>query len=450
MTPPSPTASPSGHSITNHRPHMKMGPLGVTRFLSGFVAECLGNLPACLALRARYAASRGPGAAEPVVAWVGDNLDEVNGIALSARIMLRELRAMGKPVYIFGVAFHSKPPRREGPDGETVLCAGRFSLDQAGYAESEVALPRLSEFLSFLRERRVDVIEFQTPGTVSSICLLAARLVGIRTLSHYRTDILTYSKLLVKNAAGSWFVNLWTRWFTRMAGRVVVPSDSYRYKVARMGVPRRRIHLLPRGVDLGSFHPDKSAGGAWQRLGLPEDGVKLLYVGRVSREKNLEALAEAYARLSEGRPWLSLTVVGDGPLRAWMEGRLAGVGRVRFTGVLRGEDLYGVFASADLFVFPSRTDTFGNSVVEALASGLPCITSGEGGPREIIEDGACGLVFDAGKPGDLEAKILTLAEDPARLSAMRADARRRALRFSYDNAAKAFWDFYCRFHRREL
>ena len=231
---------------------------------------------------------------------------------------------------------------------------------------------------------------------------------------------------------------------------MVVPSDAYRYKVARHGRAPGRIHRLPRGVDLGSFHPDKAAGGAWERLGLPADGVRLLYVGRVSKEKNLELLAEAYARLAERRPGLSLTVVGEGPLRAWMEGRLAGVGRARFTGVLHGEDLYSVFASADLFVFPSLTDTFGNSVVEALASGLPCITSNQGGPREIIEDGECGVVFDPDRPGDLEEKILSLSDDRVRLKAMGSRARERAMQFSYDNAAKAFWDFYCRIHRNEL
>lgn len=436
-----------------HRSHWKMGPLGVVRFLGSALLEALANAPACLALRSRYAAARASREAEgrePTVLWVGDNLDEVNGIALSSRIMLRELRALGKDIWMWGVAFHTKPPRAEGPDGSAVLAPGRFSLDQAGYAESEVALPRLSAFVGFLESRHVDVVEFQTPGTVSSMCLLACRLVGIRTLSHYRTDIPTYSRMLVKNAFGAWFINLWTRFFTTMAGPVVVPSNAYRVKVRQMGVPKKRIHRLPRGVDLHNFHPDKAGLGAWKRLGLPEGGVRLLYVGRVSREKNLEALAEAFPRAAKARPDLSLTVVGEGPYRAAMQGRLSGLPNARFTGVLQGDDLSSVFASADLFVFPSLTDTFGNSVIEALASGLPCLTSGEGGPREIIEDGECGVIFDHERDGDLEARILELAADPGRLAAMRRKARERALQFSYDGAAKAFWDFYCRFHRKQL
>src|SRR5688500_5124805 len=107
MEPAFPTAKPLETSITSLRPHMQMGPLGVARFLAGAAVEVLANLPACIALRARYAAdaaerSARPG--EPVVAWVGDNLDEVNGIALSSRIMLRELRAQGKPIFMWGVA----------------------------------------------------------------------------------------------------------------------------------------------------------------------------------------------------------------------------------------------------------------------------------------------------------------------------------------------------------
>ena len=120
-----------------------MGPFGIARFLAWFFLEAAANLPACLALRFRYAKARASRLGEPTVAWVGDNLDEVNGIALSSRILLRELRALGKPVYMFGVAFHSKKPRVEGQDGSVVIAPGRISLEQAGYAESEVALPRL-------------------------------------------------------------------------------------------------------------------------------------------------------------------------------------------------------------------------------------------------------------------------------------------------------------------
>ncbi len=294
------------------------------------------------------------------------------------------------------------------------------------------------------------MIELQTPGPVSILCLLAAKFSGIRTLSHYRTDIITYSKLLVSSKLAVWSINTVTKLVTHWAGPVIVPSQAYADKVRQIGVRPERIFKLPRGVDFQNFHPDKAANGAWQELGLPKEGIKLLYVGRISKEKNLELLADAFPGLAGRRKDLSLTIVGEGPYRKEMEARLAGVPGVHFTGVVHGEKLAGLFASADIMVFPSLTDTFGNSVVEALASGVPCVTSNEGGPREIIVDGECGLIFDHKRPGDLEEKILSLAGDPARLQAFKVKARERALLFTYDRAAQAFWDFYCRHYRNLL
>ncbi|MEO6094984.1 MAG: glycosyltransferase [Fibrobacteria bacterium] len=423
---------------------------GIVRFVFLYTWEFAINLPAMYSLRAWYRMAKSNPSSEPMVACVGENLDEVNGIALTSRIMLRELRQAGKRVYIFGTAFHEKQPRIEGPDGSVIMAPGRYSMDQAGYPASEVAMLKLSSFIGFLREHPVDIIEFQTPGPVSVQCLVVARFAGIKTVSHYRTDIITYSRLLVKNRLGVWIINTWTTMMTRWMGPVVVPSEAYRTKVRGMGIPDGRIYKLPRGVDFKNFHPDKAANGSWANAGLPRDGIKLLYVGRVSREKNLDALADVFPSLAAKVPGLSLTIVGAGPYLDGLKARFTGRKDVHFTGVIHGEGLSGIFASADLLVFPSLTDTFGNSVVEALASGVPCITSDEGGPQEIIVDGESGLVFAHQVPGDLEAKILSLARNPARLLAFKSKARERAMLFTYDRSAQAFWDFYSRFHHNQL
>lgn len=416
------------------------------RFVLFFFAEVLGQFPELLKLRFELAAARKNRRAQgkdPVVLCVSDNLDEVNGIALASRIQLRELRRMGHQAWLFGPAFHTKPPRREGADEAVVLAPGRYSMDQAGYAQSELVVPRLKSFLDFLRAHPVDLIEFETPGPVSSMCLLAAKVLGIPTLSHYRTDIIVYSEMLMKNRLGAVMVQFWTRAFTRIAGPVVVPSDAYRDKVAAMGVPPARIRKLPRGVDLERFRPDWRDDTLWARLGVPDDGPKLLYVGRVSVEKNLAALAEAFLEALKSRPDLRLVVVGDGPYLEEMKALLEPCGRAHFTGVLRDIPLARAFASADLFVFPSLADTFGNSVVEALASGLPCLVSDQGGPCEIVVPGRCGAIFDHAVPGALSDGILKLVNAPETLAAWRTPARERALAYSYEAAATAFWNYYC-------
>lgn len=437
-----PEAAPT-QGAPRHRPHFRFGFPGIPLFVLAFFRELVFNLPAMLALRFRHRrALRAAARTEPWVACIGDNLDEVNGIALASRIQLRELRRQGHKAFLFGVAFHTRAPRRDGPEGSVVLAPGRISIDQAGYAQSELVVVRLRAFLDFLRENPVDVAEFETPGPVSALCMIAARVAGVRTLSHYRTDIIVYSDVLMKGRLGKFGVQWWTRMFTRLCGPVVVPSSSYGDKVAAMGVPRDRIHKLPRGVDLEFFRPDLRDAGIWARFGIPEDGFKLLFVGRVSLEKNLAVLCDAFLEALARRPDLRLVVVGDGPYLETMRERLRSCGRAHFTGVLRDGTLARVFASADLFVFPSLADTFGNSVVEALASGLPCLVSDEGGPREIVEPERCGRVFAHRVPGALRDGILDLASDPARLASWSTAARARALTFSYDAAANAFWQLY--------
>lgn len=428
------------------RPHRPWGTPGVILFVFRFFAELLLNLPGIVRARARRAEADRPDARSgPRVVCVSDNLDEVNGIALASRIQLRELRRQGRKAFVFGPAFHTRRPRRERPDGALVIAPGRYSMDQAGYANSEVVVLRLRSFLEFLREHPVDLVEFETPGPVSTQCLFAARLMGIPTLSHYRTDIIVYSEMLMTNRLGVLLTQWWTRCFTRIAGPVVVPSEAYRGKVAAMGVPPERIRKLPRGVDLEFFRPELRDAAVWERFGVPVDGPILLYVGRVSVEKNLAALVRAFLRALESRPDLRLVVVGDGPYLEEMRRDLAACGRAHFTGVLRDGNLARVFASADLFVFPSLADTFGNSVVEALASGLPCLVSDVGGPCEIVVPGACGAVFAHRDPDSLRAGILELVGDADRLKALeawRGPARARADEFSYEAAANAFWNFY--------
>jgi glycosyltransferase involved in cell wall biosynthesis len=154
--------------------------------------------------------------------------------------------------------------------------------------------------------------------------------------------------------------------------------------------------------------------------------IVLLYVGRVSREKGLEMLVDAFRELVDNGASIALAVIGDGPYREEMETSLAGYPAL-FTGYLAGEQLQLGYASADLFVFPSATDTFGNVVLEAQASGLPVIVSDEGGPRELMIDGETGVVFRAGSKGDLVAAIRLMTSDPQRIALMGGNARRFTL-----------------------
>jgi len=159
-------------------------------------------------------------------------------------------------------------------------------------------------------------------------------------------------------------------------------------------------------------------------------------VGRISREKDLEVLIKACDLLAATHPHIRPLIVGDGPFLEEMKRLLP---RACFTGYLAGIDLARAYASADLFVFPSTTDPFGNVVIEAQASGLPCIVSDVGGPVELIAHGEDGLITKALDAGELAQAILRLAEDAGLRGKMAARSRARVEERNWDGAFASFW-----------
>jgi glycosyltransferase involved in cell wall biosynthesis len=162
----------------------------------------------------------------------------------------------------------------------------------------------------------------------------------------------------------------------------------------------------------------------------------MLFVGRVSKEKNLDLLVSATRRLAEQKVPVRPIIVGDGPYMSEMRQLLPDA---IFTGYLGGEDLAIAYASADFFVFPSTTDTFGNVVLEAQACGIPAIVSDVGGPRDLVAHGLDGLVTKALDVADLAGAILRMVESPAERQAMGAAARKRVETRDWSTAFEAFW-----------
>jgi phosphatidylinositol alpha 1,6-mannosyltransferase len=194
---------------------------------------------------------------------------------------------------------------------------------------------------------------------------------------------------------------------------------------------------MPRGVDSELFHPAK-------RTRKPEDSERILgFVGRLSIEKNIGLLVRIQEELDRmGVTNFRFLIVGHGGDEAWLRARLP---QAEFTGVLRGEKLSAAYANMDLFVFPSHTDTFGNVVLEALASGVPAIVTPDGGPCTIIGDKKTGRDGKIGRivPDDqFTAAIAELMDDPARLNQMRQAARAYALTASWDSVFEGIYSDY--------
>jgi phosphatidylinositol alpha 1,6-mannosyltransferase len=193
----------------------------------------------------------------------------------------------------------------------------------------------------------------------------------------------------------------------------------------------RPCHLMPRGVDAQLFHPSKRQRNS-------EDHQAVLgFVGRLSVEKNVALLVQVQQELEAmGIMDFRFCIVGHGSEEPWLRERLP---RAEFTGVLKGEPLSTAYANMDLFVFPSHTDTFGNVVLEALASGVPAIVTPDGGPPTIVRDGETGrIATDA----DFAAAVASVLADPAKHAAMRLAARDYALTASWDSVFEGVYAAY--------
>jgi glycosyltransferase involved in cell wall biosynthesis len=202
-------------------------------------------------------------------------------------------------------------------------------------------------------------------------------------------------------------------------------------------MPPRRVRVVGRGVDTSSFSPSYRDDALRARWGIRYPH-KLLYVGRISQEKNLGCLVQAFKRLCRHRHDLCLVVVGEGPYQERMAQELSGL-PVVFTGLQLGRDLSRLYASCDLFVFPSETDTFGVVVIEAQASGLPVIVSSSGGSQDLVRSGENGRVVTRITPNRLADVIEETLDDPDGLARMRQSALQYAATLTPSTVFDAFW-----------
>jgi glycosyltransferase involved in cell wall biosynthesis len=358
------------------------------------------------------------------IALFTDTLDEINGVAITIKRLISTARNRGIELRVITA----------GNDGEGTVdgvkkfqSVGDFVLPE--YPELKLNFPPILDVMDYIEREGFTRIHISTPGTVGLLGLLIARLMDIPVAGTYHTDIPQYVRSLtndefLEQAAWSYMI-----WFYSQMEEVMVPSAGTREQLTARGLPVERMKPLPRWVDTDSYSPEMRHQGFWESRGIARGRIVLLYVGRVSREKGLEMLVDAFKELAASGLAIVLAVIGDGPYREEMQSALAGHPAV-FTGYLAGEELQHGYASADVFVFPSATDTFGNVVLEAQASGLPVIVSDEGGPRELMVDGETGVVFRAGSTANLTSAIHMLASDRQLMTDMGCNARQ----FTLDNA----------------
>lgn len=368
-----------------------------------------------------------------------DTLGDVNGVSRFIRNAAEAAWSAGRDLRVV------TSTRMDVPAHPNVVnVRPRAAARLPGYPDLEVVVPPARRLWALAREFRPDVVHVSTPGPVGLVGRWAAGRLGVPLVGVYHTDFPAYVARLFEDDGLARAAREYMRWFYGPFRVVLARSEASASSLGEVGIEGWRVERLVPGLRLDAFHPRFRESRKEER-GLETrgaGGVRVVYVGRVSVEKNLGVLARAWPmaeRELEARGVRAeLVVVGDGPYRGTMERELSGA-RTRFVGFQHGEALSRAYASADLFVFPSRTDTLGQVVMEAQASGVPVVVSDRGGPREMVREGKTGEVVRGEEVGAWVGAIVGLAADRARREAMGRAAHEAMRGYSMEASFAQFW-----------
>ena len=327
----------------------------------------------------------------------------VSGVGVTLLRLTDALRARGHEVRVYSATY----PLPDGlPDRPEVHRSP--SVPFFLYPDVQWAFPRLRDVVEDLAAFGPDVVHVATEFSLGIAGLKAARQLDLPIVASAHTDYDQYAARYGVTWAlrAGWH---YLRWFYGQAHRVLCPSRIYQEAIHRHGV--RHTGLWSRGVDPAVFSP-RFRSEAWRAAhGAGPNDLVVSYIGRIAREKNLGLLLEAWEALAPVRGGAQLVLVGRGPLEDDIRRReLPGV---HVTGLLQGVELSTAYASADIFAFPSSTETFGNSLLEAMGSGLPCLVAGAGGVLEFAQHDRNAWVAEPESAAALREGLRRLLTDAA-------------------------------------
>jgi glycosyltransferase involved in cell wall biosynthesis len=363
-------------------------------------------------------------------AWFTDTLEDVNGVARTIRTMSLAAGKQGQDLTVITCRSDCRVDDIRIKNFEPV---GEFEIPE--YKLQKLSFPPILDMIDYIDREGFTELIISTPGPVGMTAMAAGKLLGIPCSGIYHTDFPQYVRILTEDEMMETLMWSFMHWFYSQMDLVYVNSEFYRQCWIERGFSPNKLAILPRGLDTELFNPAHREEGFWKKFGAKH--AVLLYVGRVSKEKELAFLAEVFNELRSAGVPCELAVVGDGP---YLEEMKQVCPEAMFTGILTGLELGKAYASADLFVFPSTTDTFGNVVIEAQASGLPVLVSDVGGPRELVKKPEQGRVLAAGQKRAWIEAINDLLKAPVDRDLIQAHVADLQEKRSWDQAFTQFWN----------
>jgi glycosyltransferase involved in cell wall biosynthesis len=351
------------------------------------------------------------------IAYLTDTFDEINGVAKTLKKQLEISQKLNLSMEVINCSDFKSSLKNTA----TFSPVGKFSLPS--YEEINLFYPPFLKILDYCYRKNFSHIHAVTPGPMGLCAVAVSKILKKPLYATYHTSFPQYVKALTNDDSLEELAWKYMVWFCSQADIVYVPSKAVEDELASKGVEKHKLVFYPRGTDTVKFSPDKKDVMTDYKYNIPSNSKKLIYAGRISKEKNLEDLVLMYRKLCGKRTGIHLVIAGDGPYMETMKKELSGF-PVTFTGFIGTTDLAALYASSDIFVFPSATDTFGNVVMEAQASGIPAIVTDKGGPKENIIDGRTGFIVKAGDIEGFVSSVLNLLDNEKLLKEMKLEARK--------------------------
>lgn len=335
-------------------------------------------------------------------------LPQMNGVVGSVLHAIAHLRARGHEVHVIAPRHDERPDPARLHGAEVTLLP---SAALPGYPDLRLAVTTVPRLAALLHELRPDVVHLASPFLLGWAGLRAADAVGVPTVAVYQTDVPGYAQRYGVPALAPAFARHVAR-IHRRADLTLAPSTAATADLAALGVDR--VARWARGVDSERFRPERR-DEAWRARLAPNGELLVGFVGRLAPEKQVLDLAAL-----AGIRGIRLVVIGDGPERAAVQQAMPDA---HLTGFLAGDDLARAVASLDVFVHPGENETFCQTVQEALASGVPVVATGAGGPLDLVQQARTGYLYHPGDLDDLARHVRALVDDPALRASFAAAAR---------------------------
>jgi glycosyltransferase involved in cell wall biosynthesis len=337
------------------------------------------------------------------VLWFTDTINDLNGVSVTLKHLGWYSHKNNYNITIVTSLPESEITEHLPPNILNLTSVYEFRLPV--YKSYKLRFPSILNSISKIYKLKPDEIFVSTPGPLGLMGLLVSNLLSIKSTGIYHTDFSAQCHSIEQSESLAGLIESYTRWFYSSLNSIKVPTSNYIELLSQRGFDHKVMSVFKRGIDIELFAPNSRDREEVMTKYSIEKGFNLLYTGRISKDKNLDFLIRVFNALRSQHQNINLLIIGDGPYLQELEKKHLLNERIIFTGPIDRDLLPEILSMADLFVFPSNTDTFGMSVLEAQACGIPALVSNMGGPQEIIIDQISGFVLPADDLKEWSTKI---------------------------------------------